>query len=691
MGRVAHRMRTVITLVMVAALLAAPSALAQEEPAAEAPTDSITSRVIMLPPLEVMATPFRVGSEAASFAVSYRQRSDVDLNTSPALTLDEVTRGIPGLFIDSREYYAVGDRVLVRGLGWRAQFGVRGIQVILDGIPLTMADGQSVLEAVDPSLIREIEVIRGPASTFWGNSSGGVVYISTDPTAEASHTARVRQVVGSYGQFKTDLQVSPNLGPHSLSVFTSYLTQDGYREHSETRLSRTGLTGNFVLGEGRGIQVYGAYSNMPLAESPSSLDAETAARDPRSARSFIVRQDVSKTSQQGQLGATYYDDLGIGTLRATGYGVFRTLDNPIPSGYIDLGRRAGGARLTLQDAFGDVEWGLGVEGKFQRDDRKEFDNEGGEKGAIQIDQLETVYNQAAFGRAALPVGNFRLSAGVRYDWLRFEADTRLSEGGDQGARTFSSFSPSVGLAYTVGTTRLFANVSTGLEAPTTTELGNRPDGQGGFNQNVGPENTLGFEAGVQGDRGRISYDVTGYVMRVDDLLLPFQLSADGPTFFRNSGETRHSGVEAAVQWQPVDEVVLATSYTYTQAEFIDAATADGEVLDGNEIPGVPTHVANGYIEWRGGPIWTTFTFDGVSEHFVNDANTAKNEGYAILGIQFSHPGFEVAPGIELFPFFAIDNLADTRHNDIIVNAFGGRYYEPSAGRTYQVGLSLQFD
>ena len=351
-------------------------------------------------PVEVTATPFRIANESASFAASVRTRTDLDLNSTPSLSLEQITTGLPGLSVQSRTHFALGDRITIRGFGWRAQFGVRGIQMLLNGIPLTVADGQSVVHIIDPSFVRSIEVIRGPASTFWGNASGGVLSLSTQPAPSAPHTVRLKQTVGSYGLSKTDVQVTPNLGPHQLSVYSSYLTQEGFRQHSETRLLRSGFTSDFSLGAGRGLRVIAALQYMPQANSPGSLSRQPAQQNPDQARETILDFDVGKDVTQGQLGATYYDDVGLGTLNATAYGIARDLQNPIPFNVIDLNRQAGGVRLSLEEQTSSVRWGVGLEGKLQHDHRKEYTSEGGTPDSLLINQLETVQNAAAFGRLA---------------------------------------------------------------------------------------------------------------------------------------------------------------------------------------------------------------------------------------------------------------------------------------------------
>lgn len=674
-------------LFLLSLLAAAPRAQAQD-----APDDTLTT--YQLDPVEVSAAPFDIAAETAPFAVSYRLRSEADLGSEPSLSLEQITRSVPGLSVNGREHYALGNRVTMRGLGWRAQFGIRGLQIVLDGIPLTTADGQAFTYIADPSFIRRAEVIRGPASVFWGNASGGVLALSTRPEGAAPHRVRARQVVGSYGLSKTDLQITPDLGRHAFSAYGSYLAQDGYRQHSDTQLGRAGFTSDVRLGDDNGLRVSGAYVNLPQADSPGSLSRDLLDADRRQARTSFVETEAGKTQEQGQLGATYYDDLGIGRLKATAYGLFRDLDNPLPFAYITFDRLAGGTRLTLENDEGPLEWGVGLEGKLQRDDRIEFSNDGGQPGdEVQTDQLETVYNQGVFARAALPLGRLNLSAGVRYDRLRFDVDDRAAS--DQsGQRTFRAFSPSVGLAYALPAGgRVYANFSTALEAPTTTELGNRPDGQGGFNPDIGPEHVYGLEAGARGllAEGRLSYDVALFGLQVRDFLVPFQNDSD-ETFFRNAGRTRHLGAETALEWTLRPDLLLAASYTYIDAAFTEAQSSDGAALDGNRIPGVAEHLVGGRLQWRPDPLWITLAYEGRSAFFVDDANTAEADGYAVFDLRLSSPARAVGAGFSLQPFVAVNNAFDAEYiGSVVPNAFGGTYYEPSAGRHWQAGLTVQFD
>jgi len=645
--------------------------------------------------IEVKATPSSISTNQAPMALTYKSRSALELNTNPALTLDRVTYDIPGLWVNNSGNYATGLSMTIRGLGWRAAFGVRGIQILMDGIPLTMADGQSVTNIIDPSFIRHIEVIRGPSSNFWGNSSGGVVYISTQPPANTAPTLRLRTMVGSYGMKKGEIQWSQSFKNSQFSAYSSYMYEDGYRDHSQVKIGRAGLSGTINFSQNSGLKLFGAFVSYPRAYNPGSLTKAQAESDPTQARSYFASNNARESANQGQLGATYFSDTSMGTIKTTAYGIIRDLKNPLPFAYIDLYRKAGGLRFVLENNKSLLNWDVGVEQKYQHDDRVNWNMVNGNRGnQLELDQIETVNNRAAFARARLPVGVIDFNASLRYDWLKFHANDQLLSDGDQsGNRSFTSLSPSFGITYHYPTGRLFANISTAFEAPTTTELVNRPNGGGGYNPNIGPEHTRGLETGVRGlwDRMHLQYDFAFFTMRVQDMLIPYQIPNSDRVYYRNQGETRHRGIESNLEWSPLRKLHVNLSYTFTDATFLDAQTQDGNSLDGNEIPAIPRHRFAGGLEWDQRPLLFSIDAESVNAYQVNNENTTQTDGYLVFNTRLSHHGFKLAPGTKIQPFFSLNNIFDQQYSSsIIVNARGDRYFEPAAGRNWTFGFSLQF-
>ncbi|MDR8391006.1 TonB-dependent receptor [Aliifodinibius sp. S!AR15-10] len=653
----------------------------------ENPSDTLQAS---LEAIEIQATHSALSSEHPPISLSVLRNDQQTLTHKAPVTMDDLFDQVPGIWVNDRENYALGERITVRGIGWRAQFGVRGIQVVMDGVPLTMADGQAMLTVVDPIFIRRAELIRGPSSMFWGNSSGGVLYLNTTPPANTKSPFMVRSTIGSYGLIKNDVQFSQRFGKHGISGYASYLNQGGYRDHSEVTIGRAGVTGSVDLNANSRIEYFGAYANMPQAEHPSGLTKQQAQDDPTQANQGFQSLDAGKQISQGQFGVSFSNQNSLGFLKATAYGTYRDLENPLPFAIITLDRRAGGARATLQRDAGRFSFSFGAETKIQRDDRVEYDNDDTQRGGIQVDQIENVYNHAAFLTSTYTLNSLKLLGSVRYDWIRFDTDAGSPD--QSGERDFQSVSPGVGINYSLGNVEFFSNLSTGFEAPTTTELVNRPGGGNGFNPDIQPEQTLGFELGSRGQlfSSRLSYDIALYNLWISDLLFPYQLEANGPTYYRNQGETVHRGVEANVQYDISRSLQAGLTYNLTDAEFTKA-TLDGEPLDGKAVPGVPQHRLSGVLHWRPGNFWLTTDAQHVSEFAVNNRNTAYNDAYWVVNGRVSYNSLPVGSGITVTPFLAVNNLFDARYNgSVVVNAFGGRYYEPAAGINWRTGLSLEF-
>lgn len=640
----------------------------------------------ILPEVEVEAIRATETEASAPFAVTVETREPTAVALDPALSLDAALSTLPGAWFNDRGHFALGERLSVRGMGWRSAFGVRGVQVVLDGIPLTMPDGQAILDIVDPALVRRAEVLRGPASLFWGNGSGGALFLSTQ-TYASTFSGRIRGVAGSDGLWQTTAEVAGPIGRHHIQAYASNTQQDGFREYSTGRLTRAGLHGNFGLSPTTRLRVTAATAGLDT-EHPGSLTREQLEADRSGADTRYIDTSSGKESVQAQLGATLDQQTGAGLLSATLYGVTRDLQNPLPFAYIDLFRRAGGARLALRGERGRLSYGLGVDAGAQVDDRLERNNVGGTPGEERgTDQEETVLNTAAYailGVRLLP--DLNLTAGLRGDRVRFEMDDHLLTEGDQsGSRTFAAWSPAVGLSYEVGNTLLFANYSTAFETPTTTELVNSPEPTGGFNPNLDPQRTRGVEVGARSGwaAARLYLDVALFHMTVADQFNSFE-SEDGENFYRNSGQTVHDGVEIAATWAILPALEVSTTYTGSRFVF------DEGMLDGNHLPGIPDHRA--YLRLRGERqgFWAMVTLETVSAYYADDENTAENEGYTVLDLNLGYTGL-VFGRARLQPFVQVRNATDTAYNgSVVVNAFGGRYYEPAPGRTIQAGLNVQF-
>lgn len=626
------------------------------------------------------------------------------------LSLAASLRGVPGVFVQDRRNASLGDRLAIRGTGARAQFGVRGVQVVADGVPLTMPDGQTTLTNLDLTSAGRVEVMRGPASALYGNGAGGVLRVRTREFASQGLRAETEVLGGEYGFVQSRVSASGRFGSAAgaagYRLNAARTERGGFREHSRSEIYRgTLVAGGWPSGttELRGVA---SLYHTPFAENPSSVDLETARTDPRATRPLAVDQGLGEEATQGQAGITVHQRLPSGTdLHATVWGVGRSVWNPIPFRIIDLSRRAAGLRSEISGGFRahdvGLRWTAGLDVGHQHDVREEHENLGVEgpgsddtggrarEGALLQDQTERVTSVGPFLRVEIsPARRWRLTLGGRYDATRFAADDRLlGDGDDSGSRFLDRFSPSAGLTYLAsGGVGLFASFSTAFETPTTSELSNRPSGGGGFNPDLGPSVQRGVELGARGDvgDGRASWEVVFYRTEVRDALVPFE-GASGEVFFRNAGRVERDGLELSAQVRVLSGLDARLAYTLQDHRF-ERFVVDGEDVAGNREPGVPPHrvhaglVARGPLGLRG-----EVDFRWVDAMPVDDANRSENPTYGVVDVRFSRWGEGTVR-----PVLGVDNLLDERYNaSVVPNAFGGRFFEPAPGRTFFGGIRIE--
>ncbi len=637
---------------------------------------------IVLPAMTIQAT--RQLETYATAARSIYVRRHNLVSSEPGLSLQRTLRGIPGLQISERGHFALGERILVRGMGYRAAFGVRGLQAFLNGIPLTMPDGQSMLDVVDPVFIGFSELLRGPGSLFWGNASGGVLHLSS---VENFSPLQLRYMRGSYGLEQILIKTGFEFDRHQMHVYASRVKKDGYQAHSKGEFFRTGLSAQTTAGT-RTVFTITLNAAIQDALSPGSLTLEQLSSDPRQANSRNVAMAAGKASTHLQGGVTLHTQTGMGNLSSTIYGIRRSLENPLTFAWSELERIAGGLYAQFQMEIGSaVGLTTGVDLRQLRDDRVRFNNDAGRQGdRTLLDQQETVGSVAVFaGLTAQLSSRIGVSAGVRLDQLQFEMTDNLHTNGDQsGHRNFAALSPSLGISYRIPSLTWYANWSTAFETPTTTELINSPSGMGGFNSDLSPQQTRGMEAGVRGqfEDLNLKLDVALFSLRIHDRLLPRQ-GEDGRIWYSNGGKNRHHGAELALEWPAGAPFHAQITYNYGSFIFLN------DPGNGLEIPGAPAHQFHLSLHGSTSRGWSAqVVLESASEMWGNNTNSAKSDGFTVLDVYFSRSNWDMGR-ITLHPFARIQNILDRQYvRSLVVNAFGGRYFEPAEGRSIQGGIGL---
>jgi iron complex outermembrane receptor protein len=451
---------------------------------------------------------------------------------------------------------------------------------------------------------------------------------------------------------------------------------------------------------------------MPLAQNPGALSRDQLEADPTQADTLSVQKKARKEVHQVQIGLSGRRPVfGDGEITAQVFGGTRTLRNPLTFAVVGVDRHqsGAGARLTLPVTTSGFtnRFSIGADAQWMNDARKNWANcdniprvtancptVGNEKGVLQLDQRELVSSVGPYVRDEIEVGRFRGSLGVRSDEIRFElrdgflADNR----DDSGVRTMRAISPMIGLAARVSPFHsVYANVGSAFETPTTTELGNQPDGSAGLNRDLKPQYSTIYELGAKGlAMGRVQYDVATFDAEVRDELIPFATpTSNARMFYRNAGRTRRRGAELSLAGD-AGPLSLVTTYTWSRFRFRDFKTATTQ-FGGNVIPGIPEHQMQAAATWKLRSAFLVAEGIAKSKVFANDANAAAAPGFGVLNLRAGATAAFGRP--RLSPVFAVQNVFDHHYaGSVAVNAAGAsvpvtKFYEPAPGRTWYVGLT----
>jgi iron complex outermembrane receptor protein len=621
--------------------------------------------------------------------------------------LDEALAFVPGVVSEDRGNYSVDERISIRGFGARSNFGLRGIKVVIDGVPQTLPDGQSQLTNLSLSMVDRIEVLRGGASALYGNASGGVLSFTTTAVPTAPWTVTARGEGGSFGTAKEEVIAGARAGAVGGTIGISRLASDGFRQQSSTVQQRLNAGLDWAASGTTLFTVRLGAADDPRARNPGALTAAEYAANPDSASSANIRRGADKAVTQTQLAVGLRHTAGRLEVQATLFGLVRGLENPLATPppaptatnegtWVTIARQLGGARASATLDLGGPSVTAGIDVQGLRDNRSNRRSVAGVKtDTLLLDQTERVAERAAFAQVAWPIGEeMTLRAGARRDANGFSvADHFLSDGDASASRTMSATSGNAGLALRLGQhTTAWSDIATVFETPTTTELANRPDGAGGFNPDLNPQRSVTAELGVRGVLGPLAFDVAAYHTTTNDAIIPYN-EVGGRTYYRNAGRTRTRGAEMGLSLALRPRLALLGTLTVTDAVFTDykiISPASTDTLDGNQLAGLPRTVARIGLRGDLGRGWAIDVDQAfASSMFGDDDNTIRVNGWGsgVTGARLSWHGR--AGGAALAPFVAALNLFDQRYvSSVTTNGAGGRVFEPAAGRTIYVGMSV---
>ncbi len=622
-------------------------------------------------------------------------------------SLTELLLVVPGVVVSNRYNPTQDPRLAVRGFGSRSAFGIRGVRVVRDGVPLTLADGQAAVDFVDLESVGSAEVMRGAAGALYGNASGGVLELKSPPFPVRPFEPSLRYVANA------DANRWSAAGGGSAASLGWRATatgnrSDGPRDYSRFR-STAALADAAWRRDAGSLRAQFTWYDSPEAQNPGAVTAAELQLAPTVADSLNMRKRASKSVGQKLLSLTGERTWEAGGASASVFSGWRDLYNPQAFAIVGFDRRTLGAsaRVEQRGMTRNHLWRLtlGSDVQSQRDDRRNFANCAGlagagrpaatcptaaDRGAETIHQLEKVASAGVFARGEVNRAFLTVTGTLRGDQTAFSVrDYRATYavGGAVQSRTMSAVTPMLGVSLRARPTlAVYANVASSFETPTTTELANRPDGSAGLNRDLKPQRGRTIEAGVKGIVGRrVFVDVALFDIGTRDELMAFEIpNSGGRRCFRNAGETRRGGGELGLSASlgMVDMGGALTRLSYTYEDYLVGTTR----LDGRKVPGVAPLSASLFATARRRLGFATIEMQQASRTAADDANANYAPGWVLWNARIG-----LAPhnrlGIE--PVVGIDNIFDRNYAaNIVTNATRGRYFEPGAGRRVYVSVRV---
>ncbi|QFY36509.1 TonB-dependent siderophore receptor [Klebsiella pneumoniae] len=665
----------------------------------------------------VTAAPTTVSELDTPAAVSV-VNGDEMRQAAPRVNLSESLGAVPGLQVQNRQNYAQDLQLSIRGFGSRSTYGVRGLRIYVDGIPATMPDGQGQTSNIDIGSVDTIEVLRGPFSALYGNSSGGVINV-TSQTGTQPPTVEASSYYGSFGTWHYGMKATGAVGDGShagdvdYTVSTNRFTTHGYRDHSGARKNlanaRLGVRINDVS------KLTLLLNSVDIkANDAGGLTADEWRDNPRQSPRGD-QYNTRKNTRQTQAGLRYerqlsaQDDLSVmmyaGERETTQFQSIPRAPQLKPShagGVIDLTRHYQGidTRLTHRgELLVPVTLTAGLDYENMSERRKGYENfvmvngapQYGEQGALRRNERNLMWNVDPYLQTQWQLTDkLSLDAGVRYSSVWFDSNDYYitpGNGDDSGDASYHKWLPAGSLKYALTDAwNVYLSAGRGFETPTINELSYRSDNQSGLNFGLKPSTNDTVEIGSKTRIGNGLFTAALFQTNTDNEIV-VDSSSGGRTSYKNAGKTRRQGMELGLDQQFGESWRLKAAWTWLDATY-RTNVCDDASCNGNRIPGIARNM--GYASFGYQPEQGWYAGSDIrymSDIMANDENTAKAPSWTVVGLT---TGYKWSCGrMDMDLFGRIDNLFDREYvGSVIVNESNGRYYEPAPGRNYGIGLNL---
>lgn len=611
-----------------------------------------------------------------------------------AVTLKDALDYVPGVFIQPK--FGEDSRLSIRGSGLARNFHLRGVKLLQDGVPVSLADGSGDFQEIDPLNIRYIEVFKGANALRFGSMAlGGAINVHT-PTGRDLDGVLTRAEIGSDGYRRGQIAAGRHGADWDAYATLTTIQQDGYRDHTEQNNIRFNSNIGLRLSDRAETRFFIAYNDIDQ-QIAGSVSREQALSNPRRAAAGNLALDYKRDLESIRLGNRTAIALEDGTASFGGYVVSRDLFHPIfqvlDNSALDYG--VFGEYETSGQAFGlKQDYVVGLQLGRGTSDSLRYANIAGQKGELRYKSVDTSQNADLYGEARTWVRSdlaVILAAQAGYATREVE-DRFLSDGDASFDKSFTSLNPRLGLLWQAAPEwQLFGNLSRSTEMPTLSDLSPTATAPIGT---VDPQTAVTLEIGTRGSHGRFAWDVAVYRAWMKDEIQYFT-AANGQSYALNADKTIHQGLELGLDVRLLDNLFAPAggdSLTLRQAYTFSDFRFDGDATYGdNKLPGAPRHYYRAELRYdHPAGFYAGPNVEWVPEaYYVDNANTTRTASYALLGLK---AGYNDPAGWSLF----IDgrNLTDERYiASASVSASAtpaSAVFEPGFGRAVYAGVQVRW-
>ncbi len=618
--------------------------------------------------------------------------------TTSARTIQDALNYVPGVFAQPK--WGEDTRLSIRGSGLSRNYHLRGVELYLDGVPISTADGFGDFQEIDPTAYRQIDVYKGAnGQRFGGASLGGAIDFVT-PSGRDAPALDARSDIGAFGFVREQASTAGASGAYDYFVTGSWQRQDGFREHSQGFAWRGSANFGIRLSDDVETRFY-LNANDVRQHIPGSVTRDVALSSPETAAAGNLSGNWQRNIDTVRMANKTTIRLAPGTALEVGvFDVERHLQHPIYQ-WLDYTYQDYGTFARLSDerqVLGQRNrLNIGVNFHEGTTDADQYVNSGGLKGALLSSSRNdarnvTVHVEDAFyvlPQVALVAGSQFLSARRKLD------DRFLSDGDQSGSRTFTRWSPKAGVLWEAGRDwQVFANVAQSAEAPSFGE--NSYASSAAFDAKLQKATT--YEIGTRGESGETSWDVTAYRSNIDnELQCTFAFGVADFCVVRNADRTVHQGLElgfgaTAISGLMVtegtpDRITVNLAYSWNDFRF------DGDPVYGdNRLPGAPEHVvkAEAIYHHPSGVYAGPDVEWSPQSYFVDSQNSLSTDSYALIGLK---AGYDTGSGLSVYA--EARNLADTHYIAStgitnVANAATTNLFEPGSGRAAYAGIRYRW-